>query len=450
MEVTFAVADPPPPPAPLTWGQHAIWAAIHRTVPNDHYFNLARVVVPPVKVADGLSVDAARTAVRAVIEANPGLRTRIAPGPRRRVEQAGRVPLAVAELTDGGGPDAAAAALVERLGREAFDYTDEYPLRPGLVVDDAGRVARIVLVLCHLAADGAGADLIVGQLRLALLRRTGRPPGDPDTLAAFEESAPGRTVSRAAVSHWLDGWRLLPDGGMVARPVATEQPVRWWVGALTSRALGLAAATLARRHRTSSSAVLLAVSGALIAAERGVTTTVLPVIVGNRFQPGHRDVVATVAQEGLFVLDHAAVGTVGELLDLARPAALRAYRAGYYDQRALDAALERLDTGSRPYCCFNDMRLTETPPGAPPAPGEIEAARTTTVFGWQPPQAKVACRYCLHLTAAPEAGPGALRVTVTGDTRYLPPRRIEAHLRALESTVVAAVAGSVPLATLTP
>lgn len=30
--------------APLTWGQRAIWHAVLRTAPNDHYFNLGRVL----------------------------------------------------------------------------------------------------------------------------------------------------------------------------------------------------------------------------------------------------------------------------------------------------------------------------------------------------------------------------------------------------------------------
>ena len=34
-------------PLPLTWGQQAIWAAIGRTAPNDHYFNLDRVLMVP-------------------------------------------------------------------------------------------------------------------------------------------------------------------------------------------------------------------------------------------------------------------------------------------------------------------------------------------------------------------------------------------------------------------
>ncbi|MYS10564.1 non-ribosomal peptide synthetase condensation domain protein, partial [Streptomyces sp. SID6041] len=74
MGVPFAAGRPGA--APLTWGQRAIWHAIGRTAPNDHYFNLGRIL----PLADrGAPVDTVhlRTALSALLERHEALRTRV-------------------------------------------------------------------------------------------------------------------------------------------------------------------------------------------------------------------------------------------------------------------------------------------------------------------------------------------------------------------------------------
>ncbi|MDI1464731.1 hypothetical protein QEZ54_27550 [Catellatospora sp. KI3] len=462
---TVAVRGAPGAAAPLTWGQYAIWAAIGRTAPNDHYFNLTRVLTPPDRCRP-LDPDTALDRIGTALSRHPALRTRIVPAgtapgrapagtdrsavpPGSAVQQeivaeadvAVRTVAAADEATAG----SAATDLVEELAATAFDYGTEAPVRVGLVLVD-GAVARVVLALCHLATDGHGADILLRDLRLALLGRTGPPPGDPGTVVAEETSAAGRDRSDGVVDTWRDAYRALPPS-MFPTPRAEPQPVRWWVGRLTSPALGLAAAALAARHRTSVSSVLLAATAAMVSADGAGDRAAVLTIVGNRFDPSRRDLVATLSQEGLFTLDTSAA----DFADLLRPAwreSLRAYRSGYYDQLALDAALAQVsaERGEQvhPMCCFNDMRLVDLPPGPAPTAEQVRAARAATVFTWAAPQPLVGCRFCAHVTAA---GP-ALTYQVTGDTRYLPPQRLRAFALGLEELVVAAVAGPAPLAAL--
>ncbi|GAA1369720.1 non-ribosomal peptide synthetase condensation domain protein [Catellatospora chokoriensis] len=464
---------------PLTWGQHAIWAAIGRTAPNDHYFNLTRVLTPPERCRPLPAADALDRLATA-LSRHPTLRTRIvadsaagsgAPargadrpeasaldlravptGPvvsgepvRQQILAEVRVAVHTVEAADEPDADRAAESLAAALASTAFAYGTEPPVRVGLVLV-GGAVARVVLALCHLATDGLGADILLRDVRLALLGRTGPPPGDPLAVAAEEASAPGRARSDAVIGTWTAAYRALPPS-MFTTERAEPQPVRWWVGRLTSPALGLASAALAARHRTSVSSVLLAATAALVAADGGGDRAAVLTIVGNRFDPARRDLVATLSQEGLFTLDTAAEDFAG----LLRPAwreSLRAYRSGSYDQAALDEALAAVSaergTTVHPMCCFNDMRLVDLPPGAPPTAEQVRAARAGSVFAWAPPQPQVACRFCAHVTA----DGSALTYQVTGDTRFLPPTRLKSFVLALEDLVVSAVDGPAPPARL--
>lgn len=68
--------------APLTWGQRAIWHAIRRTAPNDHYFNIGRVL-PLADRGRPATVAEAVRALGGLMGRHEALRTRLeAPGGR--------------------------------------------------------------------------------------------------------------------------------------------------------------------------------------------------------------------------------------------------------------------------------------------------------------------------------------------------------------------------------
>ena len=418
-------------PMPLTWGQTAIWTAIGRYVPNDHYFNFARVLVPPDRVRPA-PVQRVVAALESVVSSHSALRSRIVSGDGGQVRQladaAGTLPVVIGDGAD---------SLAARLTAPRFDYTGEYPLRVGLVVTGNDEVEAVVLAFCHLAADGHGADIVVRDLRLALLGRTGPEPGSVAETVAHQHSERGRAQSDAVVGFWADAYRRMPVS-MFPTPRAEPQAVRYWVARLTSPALELACQALAARHRVSTTAVLMAATAVIVCQDGDQPIAAILPIVSNRFAPEHRDLVTTLSQEGLFVLDTSSANDFGELVVRAWRASLKAYRVGLCDPVELEAALAKVSRTRgetvHPYCCFNDMRLVEQRPRPVPA-GQVHEAKPLTTLEWAPPQARVNCRFCIHVSREGQA----LAVRLTGDTAYLPPDRLMGMLSTLERVIVDAV-----------
>jgi len=426
--------------APLTWGQRAIWNAIGRTAPADHYFNLSRELVLTDRLAS--TVDDVRWALGQLMARHEALRTRVRVvdgEPRQLVAASGRLPIRVA------------AAVPADLAADRFDYAGEWPLRVALVTRD-GLVRTMVLAFCHLAVDGHGAELVVQDLRLLLrAARRGRatPPAparrQPLDLAHAEASPEGRQDSATALAYWRRELDRLPPT-MFATPLAEPERPRFWTARIVSRAIDYAVDRLATRHRVSTSTVLLAASGALVGAATGHRRCAIMPIVSNRFQADHQELVTTLSQDGLLVLDFDALEepTFGALVPSAWRAGLRAYRHARYDPDAWDRLFAELsrDRGvpTHPYCCFNDMRLVDRPTGL----ADGSAALADPRLEWTARHERVACRFCLHITSEP----AGLSVSLTADTRYLPPGLIERYLSALEMLLVSAVDREVPLAEL--
>ncbi|PZT73582.1 MULTISPECIES: condensation domain-containing protein [unclassified Streptomyces] len=447
--VSFAFAGGRAGDAPLTWGQRAIWHAIGRTRPNDHYFNIGRVL----PLADrGAPVDLARLtdALAALVLRHEALRTVVAEEGgevRQRLSGQGSAEVLVQDVADPGEAAAAADELLSSLTARRFGYADEWPVRFG-AVRHAGRITHAVLALCHLAADGHAAEVLVRDLRL-LVRRGSAGPVCADTpldLGLRQASPAGRRSGRAALDHWERGLRAAPPT-MFPEPVAPPRAPRFWTGRLRSAALPRAVDAVAAAHRVSGSTVLLAASAALVAAGQGHSVAAMMPIAGNRAAGGHRTLVSTLSQDALFVLrmDQVA-GPEADFTDLladAWPAALAGYRAAAYDPADWDALLDRAaaerGTEVHPYCCFNDMRLVERvgPPRPAPRPDELDLLRRRSVLDFPATQDRVACRYCLHVSGDDDE----LTVTLTADTAYLPSDTIHAHLRAIEEVVVNASAG---------
>ncbi|GAA3124861.1 hypothetical protein GCM10010466_14640 [Planomonospora alba] len=438
--------------APLTWGQRAIWDTIRATAPDDRYFNFGRVLAVPGR-ARPLTPERAAGALGALVERHESLRTRLGgagpyqeagphreagpcpgAGPYQVLEGAGALPLTLAA----GDPE----RLLGELAATAFDYAAEWPLRAGLVVD-GGEVTHIVLVFCHLAADGLGAEAALRDLRLLLLRGSvpGPLPPQPLDLARWQESEPGRRTARVAAGHWEREYRRIPPT-MFDRPRGEPADPPVWRALLVSRAAELAVRRIAALRAVSTSTVLLAAAAALTGTVTGHDVCAMLPIVANRFRAGTAGAVTTLSQEGLFVLDLRR-GSFAELLRAAGPAALSAYRSAYHDPRDRDrltaeASRER-GTPVHPYCCFNDMRFADR---AGPVPGEAEVRRAAaeTALSWPLRQERLNCRFCLHVTAEP----GGLGVSLTADTRFLPRPVMERYLLDLESLLVEAACHEVP------
>ncbi|RVX38108.1 condensation domain-containing protein [Nonomuraea polychroma] len=403
--------------APLTWGQRAIWETIERTAPDDHYFNFGRVL----KVPGRRSPHDVAAALGALVERHGSLRTRTGDQVCQRLEAKGRLPVQVVA----GDPD----EVLAELAATRFDYAAEWPLRAAIVVD--GSVATYaVLVFCHLAADGHGAEVALRDLRALLLKGgvAGPPPPRPLDLARWQAGPEGRRVAEAAAAHWETVHRRTPATMFATAGDAPDTPpIRRAL--LRSPALRLAVGAIALAARTSTSTVLLTATAKLAGRFSGEEQcTILP-IVANRFRRDTLGIVSTLSQEGLFALDVG--GSLADLLPAAAPAAMRAYRSAYHDpaDRARIVAEESRRRGEpvHPNCCFNDLRLADPGP-AVCAPADIEKALPETSLEWQLSQDKLNCRFCVHVT-----GDG---VSLTADTRHLSRARMERYLYELEALLV--------------
>ncbi|WP_158557823.1 condensation domain-containing protein [Spongiactinospora gelatinilytica] len=422
---------------PLTWGQRAIWAAIERTAPDDRYFNFGRVLAVPRSIRQ-LGVADVRRAVGLLTDRHQALRTTIGPGPVQIVGESAEPVVGIVHAARGE-EAAVAAELQARMESSAFDYRDERPLRVGVVICE-GTVGHVVLVFCHMAADGLGAEIAVRDLRLLLLLRGtagGPPPTQPAELARRQNSAEGLRLARAADEYWEREFSRIPVS-MFPAQVAEPSGPPIWRALLTSRAAAMAAQRLAVLHGATTGAVLLAASAAMVGRVTGQELCAMLPIVGNRFRADTRNAVTTLSQEGLFVCDVTAE-RFDDLLRAARPAALRAYRHAYHDPAGRAAATARASAARgaevQPYCCFNDMRFAEPPP-RDWEPGEIHAALGSSTLTWPISQDRLNCRFCVHIT-----GEGAgLGISVTADTRYLPKAGMESWLRGLEDLLVEAAA----------
>ncbi|TXS50029.1 condensation domain-containing protein [Streptomyces sp. t39] len=432
--------------APLTWGQRAIWNAIVRTAPNDVYFNIARLL-PLGDRGRPVGLSRFTAAAAALMARHEALRTRLetaGESPRQVVADAGTLDVTVLEEPVPGAGAESARRLLAALAARRFDYEREWPLRLGAVCHE-GSVTHAVLVMCHVATDGQGAEQVVRDL-LLLVRRgsAGRAPRTtPLDIAVWQHGPEGVRRSDRALAGWESFYRAMPPT-MFPQQVAEPLAPRFRRGRLVSGALAAATDALAAEHRVSGSTVLMTGLAALAGAAGGHGAAAMTPIVANRTTDDRRGLVAMLSQDAPFLLDLSGGGRFTDLLPTAWRAAMAGYRAGAYDPVAWEALRERVGsergTPVHPYCCYNDQRFVERPPGPRLGPRELREEQRRSRFGFPGAEEHLGCRYCVHVTE--EEGTPA--VTLTADTAYLPPAAIRGHLMALEELLVASACGDAP------
>ncbi|MEV1178510.1 hypothetical protein, partial [Nonomuraea sp. NPDC049784] len=188
-----------------------------------------------------------------------------------------------------------------------------------------------------------------------------------------------------------------------------------------------AAQAVAARNRVSSSTVLLAGAMRLAGGLTGQRFCGMRVIVNNRFAAGRRDVVSTISQEALVVLD-LDTDSFDALVRQAWGTALRAYRQAQYDPYAMEEAVTGVGPGIRSFGCFNDQRLVQEDNAS------SSAVEGKTELSWTDAMDRNICDFRLHLGGEPDL----MEVSCYADTTLLPPSGIEQYLLDLEGLIVAA------------
>lgn len=427
--------------APLTWAQGVMWRSIARSGSNHRFMNLRRVVPVSERVPGDLP--SVTRALGELLSRHGALRTRVRSVDgelRQETAAAGQLPLLV---VPGAADGTAARATADRLADVAFDHGAEWPLRVALVtVDD--RVRQVVIVFSHSTVDAYAAEVVLRDLRLILLRGTvTTPPGPQSVRVARDQRGVDQERSARAVRHWVRELDRLPHPTMT--PVHPELDPRVHRGTLVSSALDRAARLIAARHRVSASAVLLAGVTALATGGEQELCGLLT-MAHNRFRTEYANAVANIGQVGICAVDLSGRPDFSELLPRIWRGSLEAYRHAYYDPVALRLALEAAghdpNTVFLPYLYFNDVRLDAGGREKVPAVTEadLRAAMADSTFQPVDGMARAAWHRLTHVVDEP----GAVGVTLSVDSRFVPVDSLEPFLRDLEDLLVTAAFREVP------
>jgi hypothetical protein len=272
----------------------------------------------------------------------------------------------------------------------------------------------------------------------------GRQPVD---LARHQREAGPQQRSNRIIGKWMRLYeRVAPSAFPRLPEVPDDSPCSMCT--MVSPALHTAMRLVAHRYRVSTSTVLLGATAAVVAAWTGRPACSLATIVHNRFQAGHRDIVAPMNQLGLVVID-VAQPNCADLLAATWQAALQGHWNAYYDQFGLDRALTAAgaDPGieGHPYFCFNDVRTADDEATAPEiTEQELRALPARTTIG----TAKSVARLSWQAILSIHDWAGGMILRLGADTRHLSPVLMERFLREIESFVIEAAVRDVPVAEL--
>ncbi|HEX4706089.1 MAG TPA: hypothetical protein VH352_28500, partial [Pseudonocardiaceae bacterium] len=346
-----------------------------------------------------------------------------------------------------GGVDDVVAVTTDRFNGTKFDYRQEWPLRTAIVTL-SGVPAIAVLCFCHLATDFGGSMLVLADLAAVIAGKvlTENTATQPVDLARYQQSPAGRRAAKAAATYWERAYERIPIS-MFERELAVPEEPRFHRAFLISPAMSQAVELVGERLGTGSSAVLHAAFAVTIAALTEHDTCALLTITKNRFRSQTRDMVSTLALEGLLVVSLADVADFDEAVRASWRAAVPAYRYAQYDEldrdRIVKEASDRRGEFVHPNCCLNDLR-DDMATGIPFSGTPLRELAARSRIDWLPPLAKVDCRFCLHF----EDTPIGMALRVTSDSAYVPRPHMIAFLKSVDAIVTAAAAGPVKLVDL--
>ncbi|MFK3979191.1 condensation domain-containing protein [Micromonospora sp. NPDC050397] len=460
------------PPAPLTWGQRALWMATERHGPGYVMLSLRRTLsVPRRASADAASV---LRSVGALIGRHSSLRTRmpVVDGERCQVvADSGELPVLLVHATANAdttyvdqaandvnandvdvnanandvaearstGDDGAALArtVAERLAQRQFDHAHEWPQRVALVLV-AGKVRQVVIVFSHTTVDFQAVEIVLRDLRLLLLRGSIPTPAGPQStdIARREQDDDQRRRGERALDHWVGSFGRLPSDTLPR--LGPPLTPRFHRAVLASVAADTAIRLIADRHRVTSSTVLVAATAVVAATWSGKEVIGIHTMAGNRAMAGYRDAVAKLNQLGLLVVDLGDRPDFADLLTRVWQDSVRAYRHAYYDPTRLRQAFQEAGypyaVGVNPHVYLNDIRLsTDTDLfGRATGEAEVRATMADTSLTWTPGLDAFTWRTRIEVIDQP----GAVGFGLTADTAHLPPYAIERFLRDLERLLV--------------
>nr|WP_275402559.1 condensation domain-containing protein [Streptomyces sp. SID13031] len=333
------------------------------------------------------------------------------------------------------------ADCLVRAEAENFDHATEVPVR-FYVAMHQGIPVLVVFGISHLSADYTSADVISADLAALLQARADgavvpavRPALQPADLAAVENSPEGQLLNVEALGHLREQLRLIPATPLPARHEPASP--RYFRGELESESIPVAVRAAARRHRTTTSVVLLSISTALVRCFAPGPVVGVDLMQGNRGSVESMHSVSSLNQAV-----RTAIGLTSEsfeeLLRQSESVTAAARRHSRYDARAA-AEVFRVEAARRgvepePGCQFNDMWSTLPRPSgrADSSPAELERLSRASSFDW--PQKSDTEGMALFLDTRGTAE--RIKLSLLADTALLSPGEIQGFLFAFEQTAV--------------
>ncbi|WBQ05541.1 condensation domain-containing protein [Kribbella sp. CA-293567] len=439
--------------APLTWGQQGTWDGIHEWLPEiKPFFTLTRWLPVPLV----LSLPDVLEQLGELLNRHESLRTLYRSSARGTANQevlaAGAVAVTVFDRP-ADDPVEFHDLVEESLGRAvktAWDYGTELPIRFYVAMHE-GIPVLVTFGVSHLSADYLSADLLSTELAALLQAKAdaSAPPAarsgmQPVDLAMFENSPDGQLLNVEAISYQRQQYKKYQPGMLPLR--AEPLTPRFRRGELESDAVPVAVRAAARRHRTSPSAMLLAITTALVRSIAGADVYSIDIMQSNRLLPELVGAVTTLNQIVPTAIDLTA-DSFEEIVRQSTVAMDGARRHGRYDARAARAmALSLRGADWEPGSQLNDMWSLLHRPKRPVATDEAElrVLAEGTTFSWPEMTDDEGMVLFLDIRGTAER----IQLSMMADTALLPPPQIQAFLYTFERTAIQLAVADVDLETL--
>lgn len=440
---------------PMTWGQQDFWRHKVRRYADTELrnFNIPIVV--------DLTEEPSRTgqatvvaALRRLVERNQSLHAHLCDSPDgliQRVVRSGTFTLLLRQSSPADSRVSAEALAVE-LAERPFDHEAEWGVRFALVC--VGQSTRhVAFAISHLIADGGAVKALIDDFFGVLRAPEGGSEPErrwqPSDQASREQSERGTRRTRAAIRHWRRNLERIPASAFdLALPAGRP---RFHGLRMESRALARTAARLAADCQVSVASTVLAATALALTALSGQPTCVLVVVVGNRYDEDVRGMLGLPSQDGLFAVDLPG-GTVADAVRTTHRAATAAYFSGQYDPAVIDELVEVVaaERGVRfdLTLLYNDLSGFAndiSADGLPVSEADARKLLDETVIVPERTWEGQLCK--MYLAAVP--GADICRLTLVGDTAYLPLASMRTLLRGIEKIVFEAAFREVGVAEVT-
>jgi hypothetical protein len=426
---------------PMTWGQQGFWRDKVRRYADTELrnFNIP-VVVDLIEGASRTDQATIVASLRRLVERNQSLRAHLCDSPGgliQRVVRSGTFPLLLRHSAPADSR-ASAEALAVELAERPFDHEAEWGVRFALVCVGQS-IRHVAFAISHLIADGGAVKALIDDFfGLLRAREEGSEPErrwQPSDQASRELSERGTRRTRAAIRHWRRHLERIPASIFDAAAPAGRP--RFHGLRMDSRALARTAARLAADCQVSVASTVLAATALALTALSGQPTCVLVVVVGNRYDEDVRGMLGLPSQDGLFAIDLPG-GTIADAVRATHRAATVAYFSGQYDPAVIEELVEGVaaERGVRfdLTLIYNDLsgfasdaRADDLPVSEADARKLLDETVIVPARTWEGQLCK------MYLAAVP--GADNCRLTLIGDTAYLPLASMRTLLSGIEKIV---------------